>query len=123
MADDLPEMIRTHIRSVWALELLLLLRRSSDRVWRVQELSDELRATRAIVDTCVAYFERIGLVARDDDGRLRYAPASSMMAEFCDSLDAEYRRRPVAVINVIAAPEDRIQQLADAFRFSPRDSK
>ena len=33
------------------------------------------------------------------------------------SSTGEYRDRPVTLINLIAAPEDHIQQLADAFRF------
>lgn len=118
---DLPDMIRTHISSVWALELLLLMRRSGDRLWRPQQLSDELRGTVALVTACLDYFERMGLVLQDEEANFRYAPASPMLIEFCDELDAEYRARPVAVISLIAAPQERIQQLADAFRFKGRD--
>jgi hypothetical protein len=117
IGQDLPDLIRSHISSVWALELLLLLRRTAERAWLPAELSDELRATVTLVTPCMAHFERVGLVARDEGGRYRYAPAAPFLDEFCSALDAEYRERPVAVINLIAAPPDRIQQLADAFRF------
>jgi hypothetical protein len=53
----------------------------------------------------------------DLEGRHRYAAASRLLDDFCARLAAEYRERPVAIINLISAPEDRIQQLADAFRF------
>lgn len=121
MSRDLPDMIRSHISSVWALELILLMRRGGDRSWLPQQLSDELRGTVTLVVACLGYFERMGLVLQDEEGRFRYAPASPMLAEFCDDLDAEYRARPVAVISLIAAPKERIQQLADAFRFKGRD--
>ena len=114
---DFPQLIRAHIASVWALEVILALRRDPDRWWSAEALSAELRATVAIVDTCVAQFQRIGLVASDLDGRHRYSAASRVMDEFCARLADEYRERPVAVITLIAAPEHRIQQLADAFRF------
>ena len=32
-------------------------------------------------------------------------------------LEAAYRQRPVSVINLIAAPPDPVQGLADAFKF------
>lgn len=116
-------MIRAHIASVWALELILLLRRTADRSWLPQQLSDELRATVALVTSCLQHFERIGLVVPDEGGRYRYSPVSAIMDEFCTALAAEYRERPVAVINLIAAPEERIQQLADAFRFKGRGGR
>lgn len=120
---DLPDLIRTHLPSVWSLELLLLVRRQRDRAWTVQELTDELRASLPIVVSALDAFKRSGLVAHDDDGRYRYAPASTFLAEFGDLVERQYRERPVAVINLIAAPEDRLQQLADAFRFRGKDRR
>jgi hypothetical protein len=114
---DFPQLVRTHIASVWALEVILLLRRDVERWWSAKALSDELRATVAIVDTSVGQFQRLGLVVSDAEGRHRYAAASRLLDDFCARLAKEYRERPVAIINLISAPEDRIQQLADAFRF------
>ena len=76
----------------------------------------ELRASTAVVDRVLDDFERTGLVVREADGGHRYAPAARVLAELCDQLEAAYRERPVAVINLISAPADRIQALADAFR-------
>ncbi|MFI4963761.1 MAG: hypothetical protein ACHP9T_00200 [Caulobacterales bacterium] len=115
--DELPAFIRGHLGSVWALEILLLLRRDSRRAWSVGELVQELRASTALVSTNLAKFEASGLVLADDGRRYRYAPASSLMRDLCDAVDLAYRERPVAIINLISAPEDRLQRLADAFRF------
>lgn len=120
---DLPDLIRTHLPSVWSLELLMLVRRGSDQGWTAQGLTDELRASLPIVTSALDRFERSGLVAQDGDGRYRYAPASQLLADFADVVERQYRERPVAVINLIVAPEDRIQQLADAFRFRGNDRK
>jgi hypothetical protein len=114
---DFPRMIRTYIASVWALELLLLMRAEATRWWQPKELSDELRATVPLVETCLKRFRRLGLVVGDENGLFRFGPASPGLRGFCDQLSDEFRERPVSVITLIAAPEDRIQQLADAFRF------
>ena len=46
MADDgdLAAFVREHVRSVWAVELLLLLKRAPDRAWPPEALTAELRA-------------------------------------------------------------------------------
>jgi Mn-dependent DtxR family transcriptional regulator len=120
---DLPDLIRAHLPSVWSLELLLLLRRRREDGWTAQALTDELRASRPIVTSALDRFERSGLVAHDGQGRYRYAPASPLLEEFAEMIERQYRERPVTVINLIVAPEDRIQQLADAFRFRGSDRR
>lgn len=55
---------------------------------------------------------------RDDVGDYRYAPASPALANLAELLERSYRERPVAIVNLIAAPPpDPIQGLADAFHF------
>lgn len=120
---DFPDLIRTHLPSVWSLELLLVLRRGRDDGWTARELTDELRATLPIVTSALERFERSGLVAHDGQGRYRYAPASRLLEAFGATIERLYRERPVTVINLIVAPEDRIQQLADAFRFRGTDRR
>ncbi len=114
--QDLPRLIRIHIASVWSLELLLLLRRDPTRAWTVEALTQEMRASAPLVAAALARFERSGLAAYDPP-TYRYAAASGLLADFAETLEREYRARPVAIINLIVAPEERIQQLADAFRF------
>jgi hypothetical protein len=115
--QDLLSFVREHVRSVWGLELLLLLKRDPDRCWAASDLVRELRASTSLVSDNLQRFERSGLSMRDDDGCHRYAPAGAALAELCDQLEAAYRERPVAVINMIAAPPNPLQSLADAFKF------
>jgi len=114
--QDLFGFIREQLHSVWALELLLLMRRTPDRHWSEQELVSELRANPTLVSDNLATFERGGLVTADEDGRFSYGPASLLLSALCDQLDDAYRERPVKVINAIVSPPDKLQTLADAFR-------
>lgn len=114
--QDLFGFIREQLRSVWALELLLLMRRRADHAWTPEELVSELRASHTLVTDNLAVFERAGLVRADEDGRYAFAPASPVLTALCDQLAAAYAERPVTVINAIVSPPDKLQGLADAFR-------
>jgi hypothetical protein len=119
VSDD-PELAafaREHIRSVWAVELLLLLRRDAGRCWTPEDLVRELRASSNLVRDNLAAFQKSGLAVEDDGGCWRYAPAIPVLHDLADRLEAAYRERPVAIINLIAAPPDPIQGLADAFKW------
>lgn len=114
---ELAAFVREHIRSVWAVELLLLLKRDPDRAWAAADLVRELRASNLLVNDNLQRFERGGLVMRDDGEVWRYAPAIPVLAGLADELEAAYRERPVTIINLIARPPDPVQGLADAFKF------
>lgn len=114
---DLAAFVREHVRSVWALEMLLALKRDPEHCWPVDALVRELRASTSLVTSNLQGFERSGLAIRDDIGCYRYAPASPMLDELCAELESAYRERPVAVINLIARPASPLQSLADAFKF------
>lgn len=119
MSDD-PELAafaREHIKSVWAVELLLLLRRDAERCWAPEDLVRELRASSNLVRDNLAAFQRSGLAVEDEGGCWRYAPAGALLADLAGRLEAAYRERPVSIINLIAAPPDPIQGLADAFKW------
>ena len=114
-------LVRKHIRSVWALELVLLLRRRPDAIWRTETLVRELRASVPLIADNLKRLQASGLVA-EDQGVWRWAPASPELERFCDQLAEAYQTRPVTVINMIAAPNP-VQDLADAFNFSSDKSK
>ena len=118
---DLLAFVRQHVRSVWALELLLLLRREPERSWAAPELVRELRASHGLVADNLGGFERAGLATHDADQRHRYCPATPLLDALCARLEDAYRARPVTIVNLIAAPDDPIQSFADAFKFRGRD--
>jgi hypothetical protein len=114
-------LVRKHIRSVWALELVLLLRRRPDAVWRTENLVRELRASTPLIADNLRRLQASGLVA-EDQGVWRWAPATPDLERFCNQLAEAYQTRPVTVINMIAAPNP-VQDLADAFNFNSDKSK
>jgi hypothetical protein len=120
---DLAAFVREHLRSVWALELLLLLRRDPERCWTAPDLVRELRGSTGLVNDNLARLERGGLAVREEDGRFRYRPAAPVLDALCERLETAYRQRPVAIVNLIAAPRDPLQSLADAFRFRRGDGE
>lgn len=117
---DISDFVRRNVRSVWTLELLLLLRRAPERRWGVSELVGELRASEALVVDNLQVLARIGLAIADECARYRYASAGAALDDICDRLAEAYRVRPVAVINLIAKP-DPLKSLADAFKLRRRD--
>jgi len=101
MDRDLKEFIRGAIESVWALEVLLLLRRNPDLGWTEKALARELRSHDDLIRQVLAGFLVSGLAARHGDEHA-YQPRSAALDELSGRLEQAYRERPVAVINVIA---------------------
>lgn len=119
---DLLSFVRASIRSTWALELLLLMRKQASRSFAVDELVRALRATTTLVTSCLDQLQTAGLVVRDETGLWRYAPAAPALDALSGQLEQAYAERPVAIINaIVAAPSDRLQSFADAFRFPKKD--
>ena len=119
--DELLGFIRGSLRSVWALELLLLLRRDPARRWTNEALVQEMRASTAIVADSLQSLQTAGLVACDADGACVYAPASPVLDGLCSRLEAAYKERPGGVVNaILPAPKGTLQTFADAFRIKGR---
>ncbi|WP_132091187.1 hypothetical protein [Caulobacter sp. BK020] len=97
------------------------LKHDPERCWTVEELVGDLRASHSLVSDNLTAFESAGLVVADERGCFRYQPAAAVLAQVCDDLDAAYRAKPVTVIRWISAPAERLQSLADAFKFKGKD--
>jgi DNA-binding IclR family transcriptional regulator len=122
ISDDLLSFIRASIRSTWALELLLLMRKQAPRAASVEELVLALRATPTLVSVCLDQLQTAGLVVREEDGAWRYAPAAPALDQLAAELEAAYAERPVSIVNAIMnTPSDRLKSFADAFRFPKKD--
>ncbi len=122
ISNDLLSFIRASIRSTWALELLLVMRKQAPRASMPEELVLALRATPTLVNACLDQLQTAGLVVREETGHWRYAPAAPALDQLVAELDAAYAEKPVTIINAImAAPTDRLKTFADAFRFPKKD--
>jgi len=116
MDTGLIELVRTCVRSVWALELLFFLRARREQPWTAERLVLEQRSSERAVRDALEAFVRAGLV-RQTESSFVYEPASAELDGLVTKLAETYAERPIAVIRMIAAaPEDRLQAFLDAFR-------
>lgn len=115
--DHLSAFVRTTIKSVWALDLLVLLRNTPAQSWTVVALNDRLRASTSLVDEILSSFTRQGLVVTEPGGTYRYAPANAEIEAMAAELTRLYGERPVSVIKgIMSAPNDKLRSFVDAFR-------
>ncbi|WP_042702192.1 hypothetical protein [Azospirillum sp. B506] len=122
LSDDALTLLRGSIRSVWALELLLLLRRNPDRDWSNGDLVKELRGSEVVVQEALAGFLGAGLLMAQADGSHRYRPALPVLDRWVEEIEQAYASRPSAIIReIFAAPGNKVQIFADSFRFRLND--
>ena len=113
--QDLLTFIGSSFRSVWALELLLVLK-SEHRVWTRSELVTTMRASELVVSKALDSLVAAGLASLEGEGA-RYMPASDQVAECVEQAERLYSSRPNAVRRaIIAASTDGVAAFADAFR-------
>lgn len=109
--------LRTTIKSVWALDLLVLMKNAPERGWTIAALNDDLRATPSLVEEILNGFVRNSLVVVNPDGTFSYAPAAAETDAIASELVRLYAERPVAIIKeILSAPNEKIHSFVDAFR-------
>jgi len=114
---DVLTFVSASVKSVWALELLLTIRRQRERAWDAAELVKELRASTVVVREALASLMGVGLVATDDNGLHCYRPATEQLDLFVEGAESLYRVKPLAIINaIVTAPNEKLRIFADAFR-------
>jgi hypothetical protein len=109
--------IRASFRSVWALELLCLLRQNRDRSLSHAEMVAGLRGSDLVVVQSVESLSAAGLVLAEADGSARYVPANAELDSLVGEAEALYASSPDAVRRtIVAAANPGITAFADAFR-------
>lgn len=115
--DKLSDFIAASFRSVWALELLCLLRRNRDRTLSHEEMIAGLRASQLVVTQGLETLSAAGLVVLEADGAARYGPASKALDNLVVATEEFYARSPDAVRRIIvSAANAGLTAFADAFR-------
>ena len=113
--DEILRFIASSFRSVWALELLLVLR-SEERSWSHEQLVATMRASELVVTRGLAALEAAGLVANDGD-RARYMPVSDEVAALVSDAELLYSKKPDAVRRaIVSASAGDAAAFANAFR-------
>jgi hypothetical protein len=115
--QDVASFIGSSFKSVWAIELLLHLKRHPERDWSKEDLLKALRASELVVSSNLDWLTRAGLIVRNEDGSARYAPAAPDLEQMADATELLYAKKPDAVRRmIIAAATDGLTAFADAFR-------
>ena len=114
-SDELTPFIASSFRSVWSLELLLLLKREG-RACSKEELVTLLRASPFVVETALTSLIAAGLA--DSDGKTAsYMPVSRDVEALVEQTEQLYRSRPDRVRRLIVAASNKgLAAFSDAFR-------
>jgi DNA-binding IclR family transcriptional regulator len=113
--DDLLRFIGSSFRSVWALELLLVLK-SEPRAWTHAELVATMRASDLVISKALDSLLAAGLASVDGEGA-RYMPVSAEVASYVERTAKLYAARPNAIRRaIVSAATSGATAFADAFR-------
>lgn len=113
--EDVLRFIAASFPSVWALELLLLLK-SDRRAWEQEELVATLRASDLVVSKALDALVVAGLASIEGKGAT-YLPVNRDVENCVDQVETLYRARPNSVRRVIiSAATSSASAFADAFK-------
>jgi hypothetical protein len=114
--ESLLEFAASSFSSVWALELLLVLK-GQPRPWPRAELVTTLRASELVVTRALESLLAAGLVSIDGDVAA-YMPVNDKVAAKVDALEKLYAARPNSVRRAIVdSGRGGATAFADAFKF------
>ena len=120
--DDLLRFIAASFPSVWALELLLMLKRER-RAWTHEQLVATSRASELVVNRALDALVAAGLASIGDDGAM-YLPVSDDVEECVNRVERLYQSRPNRVRRaVVAASTGSAAAFANAFKLSPPSTR
>ena len=113
--EEVLRFIAASFPSVWALELLLALKREP-RLWSHDELLTTLRASELVVSKALDALIAAGLASLEGEGAL-YQPVNQELEECVDRAEQLYRTRPNKVRRaIVAATTSNATAFANAFR-------
>jgi hypothetical protein len=117
--EDVIRILNHHVGSLWALELILLMRRTREREWSPRALDRELRASPGVIGLELPLLVVAGIVRETEPGKYRYEPASAELDATVERLATCYRDFPVATVRHVASHASNRSLLAflEAFRF------
>lgn len=113
--EDVLRFIAASFPSVWALELLLVLKHDGDPL-PSQELVTRLRASEVVVSKALEALVAAGLASVEAGGAV-YLPVNSDVDRYVDRVQEMYRSRPNLVRRtIVLAGSNSAAAFAEAFR-------
>jgi hypothetical protein len=115
--DDVVAFIAGSISSVWALELLFLLKRIAPNGRPVDALIQELRSSTTAVSEGLRKLHDAGLIV-EEDGAYYYRPAATTLDRLATEAERLYALKPSAVIKtIVTSKHQSLKDFADSFKF------
>lgn len=129
LSTNVKELLRRNISSVHQLEVLLLLKRYTDRKWLAREIGQELYTNATAASDELERLASLGFFEVSEDGnagerRYRYHAKSHDLDAAVIELASAYRNYRVRVIDAIfSRPQDNLRNFSDAFRLGKEESE
>lgn len=115
--DDILVFVGKSIRSVWALEVLVCLKRDRSRTWRAADLERELRSSAVAIRDALASLQAAQLIDEPSSGSYRYEPRSPELDRIAELIERTYATTPMTLIKALFAdPNEKLRLFADAFK-------
>lgn len=120
--DDAISFARLAIRSVSALELLMLLRRSRHTPRSSFELVREMRSSEIMMARLLEQLMQFGLVEERAEFFYIYKPRTAQLELICERVGSVYMRKPVTLMRAILdAPDEKLRQFVQSFLLAGKD--
>jgi hypothetical protein len=116
---DVREFVRREIRSVFQLEVLLLLHRTRERAWTTMEISQELAIEPEIAEAQLVRLNELGLIQSRPTAPANYVYGPKDQADdtIVEKLATAYANQRVGIFSLIlSGSNNRIRRFAEAFR-------
>ena len=120
ISKDVKTFLKGHIRSVFSLEVLLLLRREQSRSFTASEVAKELGIESDVAQQ-LSELTSANLIRRTDGdtARYRYAPVDEKLESLVDQLAVAYAKQRVPILSLILTEHaDRIRGFVEAYRLN-----
>jgi DNA-binding IclR family transcriptional regulator len=111
--EEIVAFIRDYLGSVYALELLLLIKRHSAKAWRAADLVRDLRSSGTAVTEALSRLIRAGFVAENPAGRYAFAPLSPKHAQLAAAIEKIYVSTPTSVMKALGATPEAAVKLKE----------
>lgn len=119
--EEVLAFVHSELGSVWALELLTLLKANPDKHFRLGELVLQLRSSSMAVAQALTRLTENGFAGEKPDGTYCFAPRSPRHREMAAAIEALSMEKPMSLIKAIAEiPNEKLRSFSDAFKIRDR---
>jgi hypothetical protein len=115
--EEVLAFVHSELGSVWALELLILLKSNPDKNFRLEELVLQLRSSTLAVAQGLTRLKDNGFADETADGTYCFAPRSPRHLQMASAIQSLSLEKPMTLIKAIAEiPNEQLRNFSDAFK-------